>query len=994
MAAGDGDTLSTPCNRRILVDRRQPRDPRGLPQDPVAAPRRTPELDAAGGGALRRRTPRARARSATRSTRPTRAGGAGQGRSRRAGARRALRAGVRRHAHAARLGRRARRSRKLWEVDPEIQIVICTAYSDYSWEEILAQLGVSDRLLILKKPFDTVEVCQLACALTEKWRLARQAHLKLDQLERHGRRADARAAPRPTGGCSEEIAERAQVERRCARARTRYALAAAGANDGLWDWDLSAGTRLLLAALEGDAGLRRGRDRRPRPTSGSAASTPTTSARCAAACAAHLAGATDALRRASTACATRTASTAGCSAAASPSATTGRRRVAHGRLADRHHRPQAGRGAAPPRRAPRRADRPGQPRAAARPRSTQLPAARAARPGLPLRGAVPRPRSLQAHQRQPGPHGGRPAAGRRSPSGCCERARASTRWRQRTRQRRAPRRRRVRRAARRTSRDRDRRPPRRRAPPGRARRARSSSTGTRSSLRDEHRHRASSRPELRAAPRTSCATPTPRCTSAKATGAAATSSSTPRMHASAMARWWIENELRRAIERDELRARTTSRSSRSHRASCAGSRRCVRWQHPERGLVSPGEFIPIAEETGLIVAARRVGAARRPAEQLGAGSSSSPASAPLSVRVNVSGKQLARPTSSTASRRILRGARRPRRAPDASRSPRARSCEGGRRPRMLAASCASSALSSTSTTSAPATRRSATCTAARRRAEDRPLVRQRHGDDDTSASIVATIIALAHALGAHVVAEGVETEEQLERLRRWPATGTGLLFRPPARRREGDRADRAGGGRGGGCCCGGGEGCGVDGLGLGTAGAGRGSGHSRLGRPRAGCWFGGDGRLRMASPSTRRGTLGGSSPPAKRSGEQARPPPRGMATSIVGWQPALRTGPERLLTPRRTSTPPSAALNSSVRSAPEPGASLRSCEWGQHVAEGVEEDRRDGGFFAGQQAFDHGGVGGRLAEVVVVGDGVDLADGGAGGDLADALDPGRSSSAV
>ena len=47
---------------------------------------------------------------------------------------------------------------RIWEVDPEIQVVICTAFSDYSPDEMLAKLGRSDRLLILKKPFDNVEV--------------------------------------------------------------------------------------------------------------------------------------------------------------------------------------------------------------------------------------------------------------------------------------------------------------------------------------------------------------------------------------------------------------------------------------------------------------------------------------------------------------------------------------------------------------------------------------------------------------------------------------------------------------------------------------------------------------------------------------------------------------------------------------------------------------------------------------------------------------------
>lgn len=60
---------------------------------------------------------------------------------------------------------------EIWKTDPWIQVVICTAYSDYSWEETIAKLGISDNLLILKKPFDVTEVRQLASALTEKWSL-------------------------------------------------------------------------------------------------------------------------------------------------------------------------------------------------------------------------------------------------------------------------------------------------------------------------------------------------------------------------------------------------------------------------------------------------------------------------------------------------------------------------------------------------------------------------------------------------------------------------------------------------------------------------------------------------------------------------------------------------------------------------------------------------------------------------------------------------------
>ncbi len=75
-------------------------------------------------------------------------------------------------------------TQKLWEVDSDLQVVICSAYSDYSWDEIIAKLGNSDRLLFLKKPFDTVEILQLANALTEKWRLIRQVRNQMADLER------------------------------------------------------------------------------------------------------------------------------------------------------------------------------------------------------------------------------------------------------------------------------------------------------------------------------------------------------------------------------------------------------------------------------------------------------------------------------------------------------------------------------------------------------------------------------------------------------------------------------------------------------------------------------------------------------------------------------------------------------------------------------------------------------------------------------------------
>lgn len=71
----------------------------------------------------------------------------------------------------------------IWAVDPYIQLVICTAYSDYSWNEVLYHLGASDRLIILKKPFDMVEVQQIATALTTKWNLSCESISRLQQIE-------------------------------------------------------------------------------------------------------------------------------------------------------------------------------------------------------------------------------------------------------------------------------------------------------------------------------------------------------------------------------------------------------------------------------------------------------------------------------------------------------------------------------------------------------------------------------------------------------------------------------------------------------------------------------------------------------------------------------------------------------------------------------------------------------------------------------------------
>jgi diguanylate cyclase len=73
----------------------------------------------------------------------------------------------------------------LWAVDPCVQVVICSAHADYDWLDVVRRLQHSDRLLVLRKPFEPIEVLQCASALTRKWyneRLVRGQVASLEQV--------------------------------------------------------------------------------------------------------------------------------------------------------------------------------------------------------------------------------------------------------------------------------------------------------------------------------------------------------------------------------------------------------------------------------------------------------------------------------------------------------------------------------------------------------------------------------------------------------------------------------------------------------------------------------------------------------------------------------------------------------------------------------------------------------------------------------------------
>ncbi len=87
---------------------------------------------------------------------------------------------------------------------------------------------------------------------------------------------------------------------------------------------------------------------------------------------------------------------------------------------------------------------------------------------------------------------------------------------------------------------------------------------------------------------------------AKGSGTARTEVFDAAMHAQALARLKLENDLRRAVERQEFRVHYQP-IVQLRSGEIVGFEALVRWQHPERGLVAPGHFIPAAEETGLII---------------------------------------------------------------------------------------------------------------------------------------------------------------------------------------------------------------------------------------------------------------------------------------------------------------------------------------------------------------------------------------------------------
>lgn len=150
---------------------------------------------------------------------------------------------------------------RIWQKYPDLETVICTAHSDYSWDEMTTKLGYSDRLVILKKPFDNIEVLQLATALTEKWRLRQQAGFRLADLETlvEERTVELRTAHRTVEEANRrltaEVGERRQAEAAARLWQQRYDLISSAARQVVYDYDRRTGTVVWSGSVESVLGL-------------------------------------------------------------------------------------------------------------------------------------------------------------------------------------------------------------------------------------------------------------------------------------------------------------------------------------------------------------------------------------------------------------------------------------------------------------------------------------------------------------------------------------------------------------------------------------------------------------------------------------------------------------------------------------------------------------------------------------------------------------------
>jgi diguanylate cyclase (GGDEF)-like protein/PAS domain S-box-containing protein len=266
---------------------------------------------------------------------------------------------------------------------------------------------------------------------------------------------------------------------------------------------------------------------------------------------------------------------------------------------------------------------------------------------------------------------------------------------------------------------------------------------------------------------------------AKAQGAARYEVFDQVMHARVVALMKLENDLRRAIERKEFCLYYQPIVSLSS-GRITGFEALVRWQHPERGLVCPADFIPLAEETGLIVPLG-MWVLEAACRQMQKWHEMSPPHRNLKLSVNLSGRQFVQTDLLDRITRVLAETR---------FDPRCLQLEITESVVMENAKAIISLMGElralglelaiddfgTGYSSLSYLQRFPIHTLK----IDRSFISPHGEEDRDNAEIVRTIILLARNMGKDVVAEGVETEEQLARLRALECEyAQGYIFSPP-----------------------------------------------------------------------------------------------------------------------------------------------------------------------------------------------------------------------
>jgi len=237
----------------------------------------------------------------------------------------------------------------------------------------------------------------------------------------------------------------------------------------------------------------------------------------------------------------------------------------------------------------------------------------------------------------------------------------------------------------------------------------------------------------------------------------------PMMHDAAVNRLNLEDDLRQAANRGELKVYYQPIVSLDD-AHLTGFEALVRWQRPDYGLVAPGEFISVAEETGLIV---MIGSwvLKEACRQMCAWHLQFPSESPLTIAVNFSGKQFIQPDLVEQVVQVLRETCLDPRSLGVEFTESVAMQDADRTARVLGELKALGVHTSiddfgTGYSSLSHLR----CLPLDILKLDRSFVSEMENNNENR-EIVRTIISLTHILGMDVVAEGVETVEQANQLR-------------------------------------------------------------------------------------------------------------------------------------------------------------------------------------------------------------------------------------